>query len=131
MSPLIKPKNIPEKTVKIITKYIGKPYCNIKAHRTPDKDKTEPTERSIPLDKITNVIPTAIIAFADVCCNMTKILLRVKKYSFKQDIKMIIRISVKAALCSTKTFFKEIFLYIQTSLVFLINCKIHNNLFIS
>ena len=45
----------------------GQPACSALASTTPESATSEPTERSMPPERITNVMPTAITALMEVC----------------------------------------------------------------
>ena len=63
----------------------GQSACSRLAITTPDSATSEPTERSIPAERITNVMPTAITAFMDVCSITLSTFETVRKKGERKD----------------------------------------------
>src|SRR5690606_38617205 len=72
----------------------------IDAATAPVSASREPTDKSIPEVKITSVIPTAIMAFTEVCWSMLKRLLTVKKLGLMVDTTAISTNSAISDFCS-------------------------------
>ncbi|MNE63005.1 hypothetical protein D3C80_1583290 [compost metagenome] len=72
----------------------------IEAATAPVSASREPTDRSIPDVKITSVIPTAIMAFTDVCWRILNRLLTVKKFGLMVETTAISTSSAISDFCS-------------------------------
>ncbi len=62
MSPLIAPTTRPTPNPTPTPAQVPQPCTSVSAHSTPDNPTTDPTDKSIPAVRITNVIPAAITA---------------------------------------------------------------------
>ena len=65
-TPLIVPMNAPNNSVAATTATTGQPRCSKLAQTTPVSARIDPTDRSIPAVKMTNVMPTAMMPMTDV-----------------------------------------------------------------
>ncbi|MNT10674.1 hypothetical protein D3C72_1455170 [compost metagenome] len=72
----------------------------IEAATAPVSASREPTDRSIPDVRITSVMPTAIMAFTDVCWRILNRLLTVKKFGLMVDTIAISTSSAISDFCS-------------------------------
>ena len=61
----------------------GSGACSVLARSTPEKATIEPTDRSIPPEMITNVMPAAITALIEVCSRTFSRLDTVRKYGLR------------------------------------------------
>ena len=59
ITPMIRPSAGPTRMTVTIATGVGQPSCNVLARITVDSATTDPTLRSMPPVRITNVIPTA------------------------------------------------------------------------
>ena len=66
-SPLASPHAAPTASAAPTAAGAGQPAFNAAASTTPENATSDPTERSIPPDTMTNVMPTATIALMEVC----------------------------------------------------------------
>ena len=69
-APLTKPQNAPLAKANTMATGTGTPATSIAAASTPDSAATGPTDRSIPPEMITSVIPSAIQALIEDCCRI-------------------------------------------------------------
>lgn len=96
-SPIKPPRSIPA----VIETIMLMPCFNKMATNTEDSASVDPTDKSIPPEIITQVIPTATIAMIDTCLNTFKIFEAVKKYGDTKDrimLKEITPTNAKKAL---------------------------------
>ena len=67
-APLTMPQPAPTASARRSATGSGWPACSAVPSTTPESATIDPTERSIPPERMTNVIPTATIALMLVCC---------------------------------------------------------------
>ena len=78
-TPLSRPQRNPLPRPALTASGSGTPACNRLAITTPERARTEPTERSIPAVMMTKVIPAAMMAMTEDCSTMLRRFERVRK----------------------------------------------------
>ena len=80
-APFRKPQNAPTASAPRMASGTGTPATSIAAPSTADSAATGPTDRSIPPEMMTSVIPSAMQALIDDCCRMLMMFGAVRKVS--------------------------------------------------
>ena len=118
--PLMTPRTVQARSATTMERNMPIPLCISMAERMLATPRTDPTERSMPPEMITKVIPRATMPVMDVCLTRFLMLLKVMKFGVaivrKMIITRMIRIRLPSAILVLFRFFRILFMFRSMSI---------------